>query len=89
LQPRKGSFILGTDLVAALATISTYMLYKQSKGHYDRATERHHAIQYYDEMEQHAQMNWISAGVLGSVWLYAVLDSYLEAKKQIAEYRDN
>ncbi len=88
-QPGKGSILLGTELVAAVATISTYMLYKQSKGHYDRATEQHHAIQYFDEMEQHAQMNWISAGVLGSVWLYAVLDSYFEAKKQIAEYNDN
>ncbi|MBC8322592.1 MAG: hypothetical protein H8E70_03375 [Candidatus Marinimicrobia bacterium] len=88
-QPRKGSVILGAELLAGIATVSSYMLYKQSKGHYDRATEQHHAIQYFDEMEQHAQMNWISAGVLGTVWLYAVVDSYLEAKNQIAEYRDN
>lgn len=82
-QPRKGSILLGAELIAAAAAISTYMLYKQSKGHYDRAEKRQVAAQYFDEMEKHAQMNWASVGVFGSIWLYALLDSYLEAREQI------
>ena len=41
----------------------------------------------YIEMDQYAQINWISLGAMGSIWLYAVVDSYLDASKQIKDFK--
>ena len=41
----------------------------------------------YIEMDQYAQINWISLGVMGSIWLYGLVDSYLDASKQIKDFK--
>ena len=87
-KPRKGSIILTTELVLAASTIGSFVLYKQSKGHYDRATDRNTATNYFNEMEKHSQMNWVSLGALSGVWFYAIIDSYLDAKNQIQKVQN-
>ncbi len=86
-QPKKGSILLGTEFAIAVTAVTSYLLYKQSKDAYDRTTQRDIAAKKYDEMEQYAQMNWVSLGILGTVWLYSVVDSYFESRKQIKEYQ--
>ena len=67
-RPKKGGIILGAELFAAGSAISSYILYKQSKAAYDRATQRDIASDKYLEMEQFAQINWASLGVMGTIW---------------------
>ncbi|MDP6396776.1 MAG: FlgO family outer membrane protein [Candidatus Marinimicrobia bacterium] len=86
-KPRKGSIILGSELLMAASTISSYVLYKQSKDAYDRSTQRDVASDNYSEMEKYAQINWVSLGVMGGIWLYAIVDSYIDARSQIKQYR--
>ena len=86
-KPRKGSIILGSELLMAASTISSYVLYKQSKDAYDRSTQRDVASDNYSEMEKYAQINWVSMGVMGGIWLYAIVDSYIDARSQIKQYR--
>ena len=86
-KPRKGSIILGSELLMAASTISSYILYKQSKDAYDRSTQRDVASDNYSEMEKYAQINWVSLGVMGSIWLYAIIDSYIDARNQIKQFR--
>ncbi len=86
-KPRKGSIILGSELLMAASTISSYVLYKQSKNAYDRSTQRDVASDNYSEMEKYAQINWVSLGVMGGIWLYAIVDSYIDARSQIKQYR--
>jgi len=38
-------------------------------------------------MDQYTQINWISLGVMGSIWLYAVIDAYIDARKQIKDFK--
>lgn len=86
-KPRKGSIILGSELLMAASTISSYVLYKQSKNAYDRSTQRDVASDNYSEMEKYAQINWVSLGVMGGIWLYAIVDSYIDARKQIKDFK--
>ena len=86
-RPKKGGIILGAELFVAGSAISSYILYKQSKAAYDRATQRDIASDKYLEMEQFAQINWASLGVMGTIWFYAVVDSYFEARKQIKDFK--
>ena len=86
-KPRKGSIILGSELLMAASTISSYILYKQSKDAYDRSTQRDVASDNYSEMEKYAQINWVSLGVMGGIWLYAIVDSYVDARNQIKRFR--
>jgi len=86
-KPRKGSIILGSELLMAASTISSYVLYKQSKNAYDRSTQRDVASDNYSEMEKYAQINWVSLGVMGGIWLYAIVDSYIDARSQIKQFR--
>ena len=86
-RPKKGGIILGSELLVAGSAISSYILYKQSKAAYDRATQRDLASDKYIEMDQYTQINWISLGVMGGIWLYAVVDSYLDARKQIKDFK--
>tara|TARA_B100002003_G_scaffold82021_1_gene76509 strand:+ start:101 stop:973 length:873 start_codon:yes stop_codon:yes gene_type:complete len=86
-KPRKGSIILGSELLMAASTISSYVLYKQSKDAYDRSTQRDVASDNYSEMEKYAQINWVSMGVMGGIWLYAIVDSYIDARKQIKDFK--
>ena len=86
-KPRKGSIILGSELLMAVSTISSYILYKQSKDAYDRSTQRDVASDNYSEMEKYAQINWVSLGVMGGIWLYAIVDSYVDARNQIKRFR--
>lgn len=86
-KPRKGSIILGSELLMAASTISSYILYKQSKDAYDRSTQRDVASDNYSEMEKYAQINWVSLGVMGGIWLYAIVDSYVDARNQIKQFR--
>jgi TolB-like protein len=86
-KPRKGSIILGSELLMAASTISSYILYKQSKDAYDRSTQRDVASDNYSEMEKYAQINWVSLGVMGGIWLYAIVDSYIDARNQIKQFR--
>ena len=86
-KPRKGSIILGSELLMAASTISSYILYKQSKDAYDRSTQRDVASDNYSEMEKYAQINWVSLGVMGGIWLYAIVDSYVDARNQIKQLR--
>lgn len=86
-KPRKGSIILGSELLMAASTISSYVLYKQSKDAYDRSTQRDVASDNYSEMEKYAQINWVSLGVMGGIWLYAIVDSYIDARKQIKDFK--
>ena len=86
-KPRKGSIILGSELLMAASTISSYILYKQSKDAYDRSTQRDVASDNYSEMEKYAQINWVSLGVMGGIWLVAILDSYIDARNQIKQFR--
>ncbi len=86
-KPRKGSIILGSELLMAASTISSYVLYKQSKNAYDRSTQRDVASDNYSEMEKYAQINWVSMGVMGGIWLYAIVDSYIDARSQIKQFR--
>ncbi len=86
-KPRKGSIILGSELLMAASTISSYVLYKQSKDAYDRSTQRDVASDNYSEMEKYAQINWVSLGVMGGIWLYAIVDSYIDARSQIKQFR--
>lgn len=86
-KPRKGSIILGSELLMAASTISSYILYKQSKDAYDRSTQRDVASDNYSEMEKYAQINWVSLGVMGGIWLYAIYDSYIDARNQIKQFR--
>ena len=86
-RPKKGSIILGTELFFAGSAISNYILYKQSKAAYDRATQRDLASDKYIEMEQYAQINWVSLGAMSSIWLYAVIDAYIDARKQIKDFK--
>jgi hypothetical protein len=86
-KPRKGSIILGSELLMAASTISSYVLYKQSKDAYDRSTQRDVASDNYSEMEKYAQINWVSMGVMGGIWLYAIVDSYIDARSQIKQFR--
>jgi len=86
-KPRKGGLILGAEILFAGSAISNYILYKQSKAAYDRATQRGLASNKYAEMEQYAQINWVSLGAMSSVWLYAVIDAYIDARKQIKDFK--
>ena len=86
-KPRKGSIILGSELLMAASTISSYILYKQSKDAYDRSTQRDVASDNYSEMEKYAQINWVSLGVMGGIWLVAIIDSYIDARNQIKQFR--
>ena len=86
-KPRKGSIILGSELLMAASTISSYVLYKQSKDAYDRSTQRDVASDNYSEMEKYAQINWVSMGVMGGIWLVAIVDSYIDARSQIKQFR--
>ena len=86
-KPRKGSIILGSELLMAASTISSYILYKQSKDAYDRSTQRDVASDNYSEMEKYAQINWVSLGVMGGIWLYAIVDSYVDDRNQIKQFR--
>ena len=86
-RPKKGSIILGAELLFAGSAISNYILYKQSKAAYDRATQRDLASDKYIEMEQYAQINWVSLGAMSSIWLYAVIDAYIDARKQIKDFK--
>jgi TolB-like protein len=86
-KPRKGSIILGSELLMAASTISSYILYKQSKDAYDRSTQRDVASDNYSEMEKYAQINWVSLGVMGGIWLVAIVDSYIDARNQIKQFR--
>ena len=86
-RPKKGGIILGTELLFAGSAISNYILYKQSKAAYDRATQRDLASDKYIEMEQYAQINWVSLGAMSSIWLYAVIDAYIDARKQIKDFK--
>jgi TolB-like protein len=86
-KPRKGSIILGSELLMAASTISSYILYKQSKDAYDRSTQRDVASDNYSEMEKYAQINWVSLGVMGGIWLVAIYDSYIDARNQIKQFR--
>ena len=86
-KPRKGSIILGSELLMAASTISSYVLYKQSKNAYDRSTQRDVASDNYSEMEKYAQINWVSLGVMGGIWLYVIVDSYIDARSQIKQFR--
>ena len=40
-------------------------------------------------MEKHSQMNCVSLGALSNVWIYAIIDSYLDAKNQIQKVQNN
>ena len=86
-KPRKGSIILGSELLMAASTISSYILYKQSQDAYDRSTQRDVASDNYSEMEKYAQINWVSLGVMGGIWLVAIVDSYIDARNQIKQFR--
>ena len=86
-RPKKGGIILGSELLIAGSAISSYILYKQSKAAYDRATQRGPASNKYAEMDQYAQINWVSLGAMSSVWLYAVIDAYIDARKQIKDFK--
>ena len=86
-RPKKGGIILGAELLFAGSAISNNILYKQSKAAYDRATQRDLASDKYIEMEQYAQINWVSLGVMSSIWLYAVIDAYIDARKQIKDFK--
>lgn len=86
-KPRKGGLILGAEILFVGSAISNYILYKQSKAAYDRATQRDIASDKYLEMEQYAQINWVSLGAMSSVWLYAVIDAYIDARKQIKDFK--
>ena len=86
-RPKKGGIILGAELLFAGSAISNYILYKQSKAAYDRATQRDLASDKYIEMEQYAQINWVSLGAMSSIWLYAVIDAYIDARKQIKDFK--
>ena len=86
-RPKKGGIILGAELFFAGSAISNYILYKQSKAAYDRATQRDLASDKYIEMEQYAQINWVSLGAMSSIWLYAVIDAYIDARKQIKDFK--
>ena len=86
-RPKKGGIILGAELLFAGSAISNYILYKQSKAAYDRATQRDIASDKYIEMEQYAQINWVSLGAMSSIWLYAVIDAYIDARKQIKDFK--
>ena len=86
-KPRKGSIILGSELLMAASTISSYILYKQSKDAYDRSTQRDVASDNYSEMEKYAQINWVSLGLMGGIWLVAIVDSYIDARNQIKQFR--
>ena len=37
--------------------------------------------------EKYAQINWVSLGVMGGIWLYAIVDSYVDARNQIKQFR--
>ena len=74
-------------MLFAGSAISYYILYKQSKSAYDRATQRNLASEKYIQIEQYAQINWVSLGAMTSVWLYAVIDAYLDARKQIKDFK--
>ena len=86
-RPKKGGIILGAELLFAGSAISNYILYKQSKAAYDRAAQRDLASDKYIEMEQYAQINWVSLGAMSSIWLYAVIDAYIDARKQIKDFK--
>ena len=86
-SPKKGGIILGAELLFAGSAISNYILYKQSKAAYDRAAQRDLASDKYIEMEQYAQINWVSLGAMSSIWLYAVIDAYIDARKQIKDFK--
>jgi TolB-like protein len=86
-KPRKGSIILGAELLMAGSTISSFILFKQSKDAYDRTTQRNVATDNYSEMEKYAQLNWVSLGVMGSIWLYAIIDSYIDSRRQIKKFQ--
>ncbi len=86
-KPKKGGIILGSELLIAVSSISSYILYKQSKTAYERATQRDLASNKYVEMDQYAQINWASLGALSSVWLYAIIDAYIDARKQIKDFK--
>ncbi len=86
-KPRKGSIILGAELLMAGSTISSFILYKQSKYAYDRTTQRNVATDNYSEMEKYAQLNWVSLGMMGTIWLYAIIDSYIDSRRQIKQFQ--
>lgn len=84
-QPKKGSFLLITELLAVGATAASYTLYKQAKGQYDRSTDRQLSVQYFNEMDKNAQMNHIGGAVAGVIWFYAFVDSWVVAAMQIKD----
>ena len=86
-QPGKGTFVFGTELLLAAGTVSSYILYKQSKDAYERTTQRDIASEKYNEMDKYSKINWCCLGLMGAVWLYSVIDSYLEARAQIRQYK--
>ena len=87
-KPTKGSILLGSEIVSTIGTIISYILYKQSKDAYERANTRAIALQKYDEMDKYSKINWTCLGLMGAVWLYSVIDSYIDARHDIKEFQE-
>jgi TolB-like protein len=86
-KPTKGSILLGSEIVSVSGSIISYILYKQSKDAYERANTRDIALEKYDEMERYSKMNWTFLGFMGVVWLYSVIDSYIDARSEIKKFQ--
>jgi len=39
------------------------------------------------KIKSHSQINWASLGALSSVWLYAVIDAYIDVRKKIKDFK--
>lgn len=87
-KPTKGSILLGSEIVSASGTIISYILYKQSKDAYERANTRNIALEKYDEMDKYSKINWTCLGLMGAVWLYSVIDSYIDARHEIKKFEE-
>ncbi|NQV15928.1 hypothetical protein HQ531_10765 [bacterium] len=85
-KPTKGSLVLGAETVLAISTVVSYLMYKQSLNSYERAGNSELAQSSYDEVETYSKMNWGSLGALGTVWVYGIIDAYMDSRSQIKVY---
>jgi len=88
-KPIKGSVLLGAESFLAISTIVSYLMYKQSLNNYERADNSELAQSSYDKTEAYSKINWASLGALGAVWVYGIMDAYMDSRSQIKAYTQN
>lgn len=82
-QPGKGIFIGSAAGVSLTGVVITSVLYSSYKNKYNE--NKAETVHYRRDANDLRPWNWASIGVLAGVWIYGVLDAYVEARHQLKE----